>query len=607
MKFLNWKIGHADFLPQDIRRADIIIYGIILLSCFLLFQQTDLLHTTSSSYAYLNGRFQDFYDYNKLIVGGNDYFPIIYAIFAIWNFPLHVLGLTSDITLSGYSGITVIEVIWSKLLLVIFFFATAVMMYKTALIVTEENQNQSRLTAGIFATAPIGVFAVFIFGQYDIIGTFFTISGFYFYLRKDFRRFAWLFSIALSFKFFAVLLFIPLLLLAEKRLLQLVKLTAIALVVPVIQLLLYWNNQAFSGHIFSLATSKVDNVTRVILSLAVLVIAYSSICIYAFIKKPKDDSEWRKISIFISIAAYGLMFAFVVWHPQWLIIITPFFALAHLYIKDKFKFYLIDIIGMLAFVWWLVNAWPRNVDVSMLSWGPLRSFFEYIPLINADLMSIRVLPMFKVLFTIYLFSPLLLLALQRLKSTSAPSFEGVTWLFRMRFVLGVATFVVPSLFCALAPQEVARIFNPIAYSKPGLVFDASVKPVGEIVKGSIVTQTFKAEHANLSAVSISLSTYRRKNDTQLKIYLLSDDGGEIATQTVNGKRLTDNAFHPFRFPTIVESKNKTFQIKISSPDGTPGNAVTAWMNEAYIYPEGHLSLNGVPTPGALSFKLYYEW
>lgn len=607
MKSITHRIRTLGAFSADFLHADVIGYVIILITCFVLFQQSDLFHTTASSYAYLDGHYRDFYDYNKPLFVRNDYFPILYAIFAVWNLPLHLFGLTTDIVNQGWSALSVIEIVWAKLLLVLFFFATAIMTYKTGLLVTEGKQKQARLAAALFATAPIGIFAVFIFGQYDIIGLFFTMAGFYSYLRKDFRRFAWLFSVAISFKFFAVLLFIPLLLLAEKRLTQIAKYSAIALIVPIAQLALYWNNNAFREGIFVQASGKVDNLTGAGLSpFTILIIAYSLICLYAFIKKPRDDNEWRKVAILIPIVAYGAMFTFVVWHPQWLIILTPFFALAQLYMKNKSKFYLIEIVGMLAFVWWIVNLWPGNVDVSMLSSGPLRDFFKYIPLANADLMPIRFLPAFKILFHIYLFSPLLWLGYEKLRYNSIPDIENINNYFRARFILGVSIFVVPSLFCAFAPEAIAKKFNPVAYSKIGLVLDMSQKPVGEITKDRIVTQSFKAEQDKLCAISVKLATYARTNDSKLKIVLLSDDGAEIATQIVDGKQLLDNTFHAFRFPVIMNSKNKRFQISISSPDGKQGNAITAWMSESYNYPEGHLSVNGVTIPGDLSLKLYYE-
>ena len=114
-------------------------YLFVLALSFLLFQQGDLSHTAASSYAYLNGHFADFYDYNKKYMGGNDYLPLIYVIFAIWNIPLHLFGLNSS--MGGMGALLpielAIEIAWAKLLLVAFFFAAAKVLAKISGVIGE--------------------------------------------------------------------------------------------------------------------------------------------------------------------------------------------------------------------------------------------------------------------------------------------------------------------------------------------------------------------------------------------------------------------------------------------------------------------------------------
>ena len=140
-----------------------LFYLVFLLICFLIFQHGDLFHTSISSYALLNGHFADFYDYNKIIVGRNDYYILMYIIFAIWNIPLKLLGYC----ISKPIFLTPIELIWTKLLLVILFFLTVYIIYKIANLISN-NTKKSNYISYIFATSPIAIFDVFIFGQYDI-------------------------------------------------------------------------------------------------------------------------------------------------------------------------------------------------------------------------------------------------------------------------------------------------------------------------------------------------------------------------------------------------------------------------------------------------------
>jgi Gpi18-like mannosyltransferase len=200
-------------------------------------QHVDLFHTSSSSYAYLNGHITDFYDYNKPLVDGNDYLPIIYAIFAIWNLPLKLFGLTHNVAATGVM-LSIPELIWTKLLLVIFYFASAFVIYKISKQITN-NVDNSKIVSIIFATSPIAIFAVFIFGQYDIIGVFFTMLGFYYYVKNDYLKFSIFFSFAISLKFFPLLIFIPLILLVEKRILHILKYGIISLSATILQIITY--------------------------------------------------------------------------------------------------------------------------------------------------------------------------------------------------------------------------------------------------------------------------------------------------------------------------------------------------------------------------------
>jgi hypothetical protein len=428
MKLAGIKKHITNILPMEIKNWQFIVYLSILLFCFLFFQQSDLYHTIASSNAYLSGHFADFYDYNKLIMGGNDYLPILYLVFALWNLPLKILGLMLPTTLTNISffsihQLTTFQIYWSKLLLVFLFFAVISMLYQIAKIISNGNKELSKNTASIFATAPIAIYAVFIIGQYDIIGMLITLIGYYYYLQKNLTRFAWFFSFAISFKFLPIIIFIPLLLLSEKRIIYLIKYIFIALFVTLVQVAIYCKSMPFREHtLFSLAGGKLNALAEFQLSgfnhSTFLIIFYIVICLYSFIKEPVDEADLHQQSIFISIATYGVLFSTVIWHPQWVSLITPFFAIATLYIKQKEKFYLIELIGMLAFVLLVINSWPTHHDVNLIKTAPLGYLFPTPLIINMDLMGHRYVSIAMALFFIYLFSPLLILFFQKSNKTN---------------------------------------------------------------------------------------------------------------------------------------------------------------------------------------------
>jgi len=108
-------------LPNGLNIIDLLAFFLVLAFCFILFQHGDLFYTSSSSYAYLHGHIFNFYDYNKTAVGRDDYLPLIYVIFAAWNMPLKLLGLMHDVASAG-TYLTIVELVWTKLLLVAFYF-----------------------------------------------------------------------------------------------------------------------------------------------------------------------------------------------------------------------------------------------------------------------------------------------------------------------------------------------------------------------------------------------------------------------------------------------------------------------------------------------------
>ena len=441
-------------LPLGLNIWHLFFYFFTLIICFLFFNQGDLNHTVRSSYAFLNGHIIDFYDYNKTIVYENNYLPVIYIIFAIWNLPVYYLGLTSNLS-NGPMFLNTVELVWSKLLIALFFAGTIFLLNKCTELLSENKPNKKPfLYSALFATSPIAIFAVFIFSQYDIIGCFFTISALYFYLKKNLTAFAWLFSIAISFKFFALVIYLPLLFFAEKRFYSLLKFFIIGTLFTFLQFLVYWHSQAFQIGILAIPYNKTGGLNFFNHALSNLntyyLLAYLFLCGYAYKSKYKDEDDFSKHAIFIPIVAYGLMFESIIWHPQWLIIIMPFFSLSYKFINNKRLFYIIETIGMLSFTWISVNLFINNVDASMLYNGVLSSLFKPFSLHISDLMSPNFLLIFNFLFRLYLFSPILIYRLQKPVTFSIQDDNEKLFFYYIRFILGISFFVLPSFYCALA-------------------------------------------------------------------------------------------------------------------------------------------------------------
>ena len=407
-------------------------------------------------------------------------------------------------------------------------------------------------------------------------------------------------------------MFIPLLLLAEKRILHIIKYGLISLAATIFQILFYYNNISFRNNFLVLADRKTGGLFELSLSplnsSPYLIILFVVICIYAYIKNSDQEAEGYKTAIFISLLSYAILFSSVEWHPQWLIIIIPFFALAYLFVKDVMRSYLIDLLGMFAFIYIAVNCYPWNVDANMLQNGIFRSVFTYIPLSNSRLFLPQYVHTFMGVFFVYLFSPLLVQIFQKTNlnvQNDGGGFAQSNPYLRWRFYIGLAIFVIPTLFCAFAPPKIARRIDPDAYINSDNVNLNCDLPVGNIDRNDTISQSFTAENNNLFSINVKLATYARINNSEVTLTLLDQNNHPLAYQKINAKTLHDNAYFRFNFKPLEDSKGRMYYLEIKS-DATDENSITAWKSKNDVYPPGGLYINGKEDTGDLCMQLFYE-
>lgn len=585
-------------------------YGVILELCFLTFQQQDLRHTIASSYGYLRGHWADFYDYNAAIVGRNDYLPGIYAVFAVWFVPLKALGLLTDVATKSFDALSMAEVLWGKLLPVGFFFATVAVMKQIAGLVSPEPQAGWRVAA-VFATAPLAIFGVFFMGQYDIVAVFLMACGLYFYFQRRLWLFAVAFSLAIPFKYFAIIFFFPLLVLATRSWIDWLKYGALALAATLLQGAMYWGSAIFRQNIFVLPSLKAglpNGASFFGSALFFAAMGYAAICVAVMFWHPKSDREWHKRAILVCTGVAACFFARFPWHPQWLIFAMPFFALTTLYLKRPALWYVAEVLGVAAFGWLCANYWGGNVDASMVQQGSFRSLFPVLYLQNSDLMGVQALPLMRALFIGYLFAPLVLLLLEKRAGSGHAYIPADKWIAG-RFLASMAILLIPSLYCAFASESQAVSISSQAALitlKPGLQIEKGDRTAGEITAGRVVEQEFEAGQANLTAIGVRFATYARLNDGDVDLLLHDSSGQVMAQDTIAARKLRDNQFYGFRFPPVPHSAGQRFTLSIKANGASPGRAVTAWISdEVPAQARGALKIGDRREAGILNIKLMY--
>ena len=465
--------------PPGLRRADMIAMGCIMACCFFLFQFGDLDITASFSYAYLDGHFFDFYRYNKATLASAfvidiDYLQPIYLLLAAWNVPMKLLGLTGHAA-QGIYKLSAVELAWNKLLLVLFLALCCVTVYKIARLITQEDKP-AKLCMFLFAASPLTVFAVFIFGGYDIFGLTFMMLGLHAFLRHEHWRFILWFALAIPFKYFAIFPFLPLLLLDEKNVWKILRglglVAAPSLVCLALTLL---DSSSTEGEALrqlgSLQLRKAN--LGPITTPALFSLGYLAICLFAHFKRPGGDRrERQKYAVMLSLAAITSIFFFVKWNMQWIILMAPLLALAFLFSPNKKTTLLFETVGSTAlflrifYIYSLVippdwdnllldpGKWDLHHRVYFLGnfwvtfppgYGPVRGFFQPGIMSISKFVPDWILPYIDLIILVCLLAPFALLFLYRKKEVQpAPALtKAEAGILRLRCYGGLAAYLLP--------------------------------------------------------------------------------------------------------------------------------------------------------------------
>lgn len=145
------------------------------------------------------------------------------------------------------------------------------------------------------------------------------------------------------------------------------------------------------------------------------------------------------------------------------------------------------------------------------------------------------------------------------------------------------------------------------------------QPVGELVQGVELRQPFIAQADEIHSVSLRLSTYERENTSHVSVELVGADGGILAQELLDAAGVEDNAVRTILFAQPVRvTPGERYALVLASPDGVPGNAITAWQGstiaaaraEIPVEIAEQLLVNGEPRDGMLHYSFQtrsYFW
>ena len=170
---------------------------------------------------------------------------------------------------------------------------------------------------------------------------------------------------------------------------------------------------------------------------------------------------------------------------------------------------------------------------------------------------------------------------------------------RLALILVVGYLAATVLFYFLAGEQLH-----LRESRGDLELPIADSGTVELTAGNMVEQVFTAEIQRLEKISVQWGTYYRPNAGTVVMELYDTrDNTLLMSRSFDAATITEGGFTEIQAEEPIEGLyDVSLLLRIYSPDSQPGSAVSPLMN-TQAEEEGYsLSLNGVPTPGALCFR-----
>ena len=291
-----------------------------------------------------NGDFFRFYQVNYL-VSGNEFYDapqgcayniLVYLAFAIWNIPLAILMAFTDIDVMN----NVFCLAYSKLLLVAAMLLCAYILRRIMNILGVPSQKWNVL-GYLFLSSALMISVVFIISQYDVLGLIFQLLGLYAFLTNRKRQFVLWFGIAFCFKYFSLVIFLPLLLLMEKKIYPCLK-SLVGMFLPVLitklPFVLVSGDAAGALAGEGMTVQFLQNVLAYTTNyMNLFIVLYILILVWCYLRNyDSNEKQLHFDAVWVCFASYAAFFGLCNAYPYWSILLAPFAVLAIAISPERF-------------------------------------------------------------------------------------------------------------------------------------------------------------------------------------------------------------------------------------------------------------------------------
>lgn len=589
-KFLNKSVGIGLIL--------------LLMFCFLSFQYSyDLSHTVSCAFALLDGHILDFYDYCLNHFTEINYTPTTYLIFALWNLPLKLLGLAPELGV-GRPDLPLEILFWNKMFLCGVYLASATFIYKTAKALGWEKED-SNVCAILWCLLPISVFVQFSLGLYDIITVFFMVLGVYYFVKDRQWLFVLFFALAITCKTIALLYFFPFLLIEEKRISRLILKLLGCVSIYLLYFVLLRNDEAFLEGV--LGWSIVDlifysNIWFLNPAIIILIVTFA----WAYFRDPMESKQQAfSEGIFFANTVSFAFFGTCLFHPNWILMITPFLIFSLCMHKQKRGYLWVIIILSVAYYTFFANMPGPHSEglVAQGIWGEkgfdvLQPVFALHSIYKIGSLDITYSIMSAALLVIAIFSH------PRFIESDHKVFElkKVKIEFSVICGVGILAFVAPAMLSAIP----TGIQSGIIYEAYDDASRESLAYVGE-TDSQFEQKIFnRVEH--WTKIEISSITWNQMYDEEMycDMLIIDDNSQEILYRIpLELNELTNNTgYCAIEIPEITLTPNSWYVIRFDGNLQEEKLAVTTTDKNDTRVGTGYIEVGGNNTEQTMKMRIW---
>lgn len=411
-------------------------WGLAILAFFLI--------VTTMFYGDNFGMFLTYFWTNeKLFAGigldllGSNQLP--YGLMHQWICEIWVLPVNLLYHLIGFDFNSPWAVLWYKLCIPVFLVFCMKEMERIAetLEISPKNIKWMRF---LFVTGILVALPIFHVAQTDVMYLLFMLKGFHALIKGDTKKFVIWFALSVSFKVISLFVFIPLVLLSEKRILYVFRnLIMGCIVVPLQQVwyriiallneLLFTPRTVVEQTQNTVQTTEVAQATEVVETQAeamggffthfynkalyfefpavrkgyvasLLVFLFALLCIWCYMQKKEENKEWVQKCLYVAAMSWALFFVMSSPSPYWIVIMYPFIYLLIYTNQDRLRFNLLleKVFTLTMFLVYVMNTFwvyggSQSFDWLFLSkWGivPFGHEFQGTPNIAGYLEKLSV-------------------------------------------------------------------------------------------------------------------------------------------------------------------------------------------------------------------------